>query len=316
MVITKGPLFSARASGAFKKSLTFRQQRGRSIVSHYAVPEDKRTSVQSRMREAFEVTYSMWSGLSSSRKQELKEKAAARGLKMTGYNYFMHKYINRYSAVEDLAGLWLFYEGEGSTVHDVSGEENHGALVGSTNWENTAAGKALRFHGGTERVALPDVSNLPVLTGAVEATIACWVNLEDIIKLTALFGIHNPTGQRLIGSVSDGFWDMGIGANAWGSGHTGTLRAASTGWTFLVIVFSGGSAVLYIDTEETITKPYESINIEGVFPVGNFNNRNIYYSNAVDGLIDSFAIYSRPLSVAEIQHLFNLNALVFGRTPV
>ena len=51
----------------------------------------------------------------------------------------------------DYAGVWLMNEGEGTTVHDYSGNENHGTMMNmdpATDWIEHDNGYALDFDGG------------------------------------------------------------------------------------------------------------------------------------------------------------------------
>ena len=53
-----------------------------------------------------------------------------------------------------LIGRWTFDEGEGDLVHDVSGNKEHGTLVGTNdadNWKDGPRGKSVKFDGFDDR---------------------------------------------------------------------------------------------------------------------------------------------------------------------
>ncbi len=49
--------------------------------------------------------------------------------------------------IESLVLYLSFDEGEGEAVQDLSGSENHGALVGKPKWVEGKVGSALEFNG-------------------------------------------------------------------------------------------------------------------------------------------------------------------------
>lgn len=74
----------------------------------------------------------------------------------------------------NVAGLWLFDEGEGDIVEDLSGNENHGKLMGNPEWVKGVFGKALEFN-GTNYVSVPDSDSLDM---EKQVTVMFWVRSE------------------------------------------------------------------------------------------------------------------------------------------
>jgi len=67
---------------------------------------------------------------------------------------FEVEFLSRMKMLKDvprtgLVGEWLFYEGEGDTVHDTSGQGNHGTIYGNVTWEKLPNGKYYLKFGGT-----------------------------------------------------------------------------------------------------------------------------------------------------------------------
>jgi hypothetical protein len=114
-------------------------------------------------------------------------------------------------------------------------------------------------------------------------------------------------GHRLYIGIYGGLWDVGFGDYYWNSGFTGSRVAATTNWTFTSLIITAGSAVLYVNGQETITKTTDtSVSLGGPFSVG------IYFA---DGSIDGdhqepcnialTQIYNRALSAEEIRQNYN-----------
>ena len=61
---------------------------------------------------------------------------------------------------QSLAGAWLFDEGAGNTVSDISGNSNDGELKGNPGWSEGQFGKALDFNGSSDYVEVPDSESL------------------------------------------------------------------------------------------------------------------------------------------------------------
>jgi len=209
----------------------------------------------------------------------------------TGQRSFSHTeyaYVDNHDFIPGLVGYWPMNEGRDHAVYNKVSDDRESYLD---------------FDGVDDYVDLGDSSNYP-LSGAIVATVSMWVKQTSLISDKSFFGWHNPSGQRLYFANKDNYWDMGIADNSWGIGHTGTLEPATTDWTHITVVFNGSSAKMYVNTKETITKTYTSINPVGVLPIGTMNEfGNSKYS--WNGLIDDVRIYNRALSETEIQKLYN-----------
>ncbi|MFC1715296.1 LamG-like jellyroll fold domain-containing protein [Candidatus Poribacteria bacterium] len=73
-----------------------------------------------------------------------------------------------------VAGLWLFDEGEGDIVEDLSGNVNHGKLINDPEWVKGVFGKALKFN-GTNYVSVPDSDSLDM---EEQVTVMFWVRSD------------------------------------------------------------------------------------------------------------------------------------------
>lgn len=96
MAKTRAPLGSFSAHGALSKTLTYRTDKGRNIVSGFSKPgsyrqKDPSTSQQAR-RSLYSQGVSAWHLLDSSEQEEYVLRALS--LHLTGFNLFMREFLN------------------------------------------------------------------------------------------------------------------------------------------------------------------------------------------------------------------------------
>lgn len=78
-----------------------------------------------------------------------------------------------FAQLENAIGIWLFDEGNGDVVKDLSGNKNDGVIRGGAKWVTGKIGKALEFNGSTSYVEVKDSPSLDLET---EVTMMCWFN--------------------------------------------------------------------------------------------------------------------------------------------
>lgn len=89
----------------------------------------------------------------------------------------------------DIAGLWHFDEGSGTTVMDSSGNGNNGSIYGA-NWTTGKIGSAIYFNGTNDYVEIPDDSSLDI-TGNI--TIIAWINETKTFPDPNRFNVVNQS---------------------------------------------------------------------------------------------------------------------------
>ena len=192
------------------------------------------------------------------------------------------------------------YPGSGNTLYDLSGNQNDATINGATYWSD---GKGcFHFDGVDDYINIGTVSTYfpgPTISAAVDV----WIRPNSINERKVYFGIQSPTDNRLYAGNYDGFWDVGFGSYFWGSGFTGTKASVSLSWTHLCLNITSGTAKLYINSTETITKTTDtSVTLGGFFSLGIY-----HFNGAQDGAwqkpttIASTQIYNRALTVDEIR---------------
>jgi len=201
-----------------------------------------------------------------------------------------------HSLAQGLVGCWLFNEGAGGRVHDLSGRGNHGTLTNmaipptpNSGWNPGRTDIGLRFDGVNDYV---HIGNLGTLS---QGTIEIWINFRS------------------------------VGGGGWGGVVQGVQTSGSTYYMFCygndrVTVFKNAYTTSILQNNQwyhiTITwKPGESrVYVDGV--VDNFDAISYtldltdlaigiyhdgYYFN---GFIDEVCIYNRALLPFEVCSLY------------
>ena len=84
-------------------------------------------------------------------------------------------YFGITSASADAIGVWLFDEGDGNVVKDLSGNGHHGEIIGEVAWADGKFETALEFDGGHVSVPHEDVMNLR------QWTMTAWIKVPKVV---------------------------------------------------------------------------------------------------------------------------------------
>ncbi len=201
-----------------------------------------------------------------------------------------------------LAGAWHFDEGSGSSVADVSGNNNTGTLTNGTVWQGDAkfnSGSSLRFDGVNDYVDAGNGASLNI-TDAI--TISLWIKTgTNVIEWPIILGkgstsyniqLYNPT-QRF------GFWGNIGGVSI--DNSNGPIIPLNV-WSHIVVRYDGSKIDYFLNTVSEGGIPASgsiALNANS-FMIGNTNDRAYFFN----GSIDDVRIYNRALSAGEIQALY------------
>lgn len=198
-----------------------------------------------------------------------------------------------------LIAYWSFDEGEGDTVSDSSGDENHGTIKGGAEWVRGVKGTALRFNGQDARVEIPAS---PSLRSPRELSIEAWI--FPIYPQQQGYGgiINNINGashSRLL------LMDNGkLIAQLHGTEGNDTVsvpKVKNNQWNHVVYVYNGEEETWYLNGVEAPYFPYTEELPAGRATItigwGHTTPENYHFN----GIIDEVKIYSRALAIQEIQ---------------
>ncbi|MBN2736594.1 MAG: hypothetical protein JXR70_06400 [Spirochaetales bacterium] len=157
-----------------------------------------------------------------------------------------------------------------------------------------------------------DYADVPeeMISGLKDFTIACWVHLSQIDSWSRIFDFGSSTDIFMMLSPSTGssgnpYFAITLTGNDGEQGIEGDIKVQANVWQHYAVTKKGSTGILYINGREAGRS--ESINL-APSDMGPTNNNYIGRSQwshdpYLKGFIDSFSIYNRPLSYAEIGEL-------------
>lgn len=230
-------------------------------------------------------------GVWSLQEQFLATKAAIwpQGFQVNATNLVL--YVN--------AALPSSYSGTGTQWTDLSGNNNHGTLIGSPTY--SAAGKAFTFNGSSQYVNF-------TVTKTASCTFSCWAKTTAALTQPMLF-IAGADG-----SGPDLFFYSGVIAwNTWdgATASFGSIPATANngGWHLYTVVndSAANNAKLYYDGSLLGTTTYKSATASTILRVGGVTGGYLW-----DGQIGFFTVNNTALTAADITANYNTQKTVFS----
>lgn len=211
---------------------------------------------------------------------------------------------------QGLVGWWLFNEGVGTRVNDLSGNGNHGTITGAT-WTGGKFGPCLSFDGNADYVT---IGRLSCMEGSSAFSLAFWCRPTTTGQYDTIFVKSTATNHRITwqpqssnGSIS--IFVEGGSSASYGSTAAGVLVAGT--WQHYVVVFDGTGAdnaarlQLYRNGTQvafaSFTGAIPAVTTTDTSPFAWGRNHT---TACLDGLLDLPAIFNRALTPAEIAQLY------------
>jgi Concanavalin A-like lectin/glucanases superfamily len=214
------------------------------------------------------------------------------------------------SASTALSGWWPFYEGTGTTAHDLSGNHNDGTINGAQ-WTSGYFGSGLSFNGNGANVHVLDN---PSLEPASAVTVTAYVKLSG-----------SPGPYKYL--IDKGSFGCNTGSYGLYTGPSGGLEFyvdhsdgvtytqspdAGTGiwdgnWHFVVGTYDGSAVHLYVDGNEVGTGTPNSGPLAYNLPtqndlyIGHYEGCPIGGPYDFPGSIDEPTVWARALSANEVR---------------
>ncbi len=203
---------------------------------------------------------------------------------------------------KSLVGLWTMDEGSGTVAYDYSGNNATGSWQGTTGSQWTTGSKvgpyAGSFNGSNNYVragqALPSSTSTPFSLAAwvdLAATSTSWESILSNDHSYAEITTRASSGQPNFGENGGGGWFI----------QSATALSPGT-WHQVVGVYDGANASLYVDGGlKAGPTPEVFINTHSNALIGAYTSGG----ELMNGVIDDARTYSRALSAAEIQAMYN-----------
>ena len=207
-----------------------------------------------------------------------------------------------------LIGWWLFNEGAGSRVADISGFGNHGTPTNidlATAWSGSIHGGGLRTDGVDDFVTMGDPGAHWNSLITDQFSVAAWVTPEDVATQGEIGGCQDNTGTRFSGSLRTITSQFGFDLEAAGGQVRLTSGTVVNGrWYHLAGTYNSGTARFYVDGELVDTDTGTSGNVVD-FDEILFGDDILKTGRPWAGTLDDARIYNRELTASDIQTLLN-----------
>ena len=208
---------------------------------------------------------------------------------------------------KNTVAVWLFEEGAGDVVKDVSGNGHDGEFAGKPKWVNAKFGGGLEFPGNDSGyVVVESTKKLELETLSIEA----WVKVEEGTGKWQGIVCKQQAG---CGNRNYGIWvhvdkhvlHSEIGANgACGFSIDATTDITDNKWHHLAFTFDGKMGRAYVDGELEIEAP-NGTTFQSADPI-TLGVPNLNNANGLKGVIDEIRISNVARTEAEIQEAMDV----------
>jgi hypothetical protein len=199
---------------------------------------------------------------------------------------------------EGLVAGYGFDEGTGTTVADVTANNNAGSVSGAT-WATGRFGAALSFDGTDDQVTVPDANSLDLTTGM---TLSAYVRPRALGTAWRTVIFKERSGNLVYSLYANQNTSVPIGEITVGTSVTGvkgTTQLPLDAWRHLAVTYDGANLRLYVDAVQvgSVAKTGPLVTSTGALRIG----ANSIWGERFNGLIDEVRIYNRALPPAEIE---------------
>ena len=195
---------------------------------------------------------------------------------------------------------YSFDAGSGTTLADISGNSNSGAISGAAWTPAGRSGGALTFDGVDDLVTVADKASLDLSTG---------MTLEAWVRPTANTTWRTVVTKEMSGNLAYGLFSnsdspepssiVTIGSNPVQDITRGLTEVPQSAWEHLASTYDGSVLRLYVGGTQVASKAVTGAmaNSAGPLQIGGNN----VWAEWFQGQIDDLRVYSRALSASEIQ---------------
>lgn len=197
-------------------------------------------------------------------------------------------------AADGLVFAMTFEEGSGDQINDLSGNGNHGEVVGNVDWGAGSNGGGFHLDGATH-IVVPNAEPLSSLTHPM--TVGCWINPDEVGGWRSIIEMDGAAGWK-IGTHSSG--DVVVWTTYHVKDFAATTSIVAGEWTHIAATWDGAEALIYVNGELDA-----SVAGGGVIDVSGEPSLDIGYRRTSEsswymGNIDDVFIYDKVLSQQEL----------------
>ncbi|MEM9216357.1 MAG: NF038122 family metalloprotease [Cyanobacteria bacterium P01_F01_bin.150] len=204
----------------------------------------------------------------------------------------------------ELVGHWTFDDADGTQVMDSAGDHTGSMIkMDTSQWTTGIVGGALEFDGGKERVEIGDRATLDITN---TLTLATWVKADTFRDYSGLivkgsdniaYGLELMRDGSLSLETNYGSFTNASNYNYWGS----EAKLTAGQWSHVAVTYDGSTVKFYIDGQLDSTHQADI-----VFGTNNESlvlGADLVEASNFDGVLDDARVYSRALSVHEINQI-------------
>lgn len=201
---------------------------------------------------------------------------------------------------DNFVGIWMFDEGKGQDVKDLTKNKNDGQLKGDPKWVQGKFGGALEFKSGATVI----VPNSDSLMPQRDITVTAWINFGDtgvkqdmvVARIEPGYSLQKFNNDKIEGWVNTAGW-QGVRDVAGGE----VLKPNQ--WYFVAFTYDGSSVKTYVngkpDRENKISGP--NIIEKNPFTIGSYKGEGYFWL----GMIDEVSVSNVARSEKEINAIMN-----------
>lgn len=217
--------------------------------------------------------------------------------------YKMHgqRYTVYWTVAAQAPPFIAHYPFDGNT-NDATGNGLSAALAGGAAWTTGRTGQAVDLTGSGAHVALP----AGLLAGAMAFSVATWVRLDTVTTWTRIFDFGSGTGAYAFLTPRSSAGTARFAITTGGAGAEQQINAPAAlpqgVWTHVAVTQNGDLGVLYVNGAEVARNA--ALTLRPGNTTQNWIGRSQYENDPfLDGAVDSFRIYGRALTAAEVANL-------------
>ena len=218
--------------------------------------------------------------------------------------------------IEQSSTLTPFVAGsraQNSTVYDLAGNNNHGALINGSSYTANAYGTIL-FDGIDDYVNVPSFTNQP----STGITCEAWINpTEPVSTGTVRGGVISANNTMYLGLFNSA--DGGATHSLHWANVTNSSRPASANgnipnnvWTHIVGTWDGTTSRAYINGTEVWSSAQSGTIPSATYVVGTYGSGLTDGTHNFKGEIALARVYNRALTVAEIMQNWSTGTTRFA----
>lgn len=225
--------------------------------------------------------------------------------KMHGQRYTVYWNVGTTPQLPPFVAHYRFDETSGTTAADATGNGRTATLAGGAGWIAGRTGNAVNLSGSTAHVALPS----GILAGATACSVATWVRVDTIATWARVFDFGAGTTANMFLTPRSGAGTARFAITSSGAAGEQRIDApaplAAGAWTHVAVTLSGSVGILYINGVEAARNSAMTRRPADLgATTQNWIGRSQYGGDPyLDAALDSFRVYSRVLTAAEVANL-------------